>query len=92
MPLQLRTQILDLLYDHPKNLNTTVRIHSLLGYMFTASVEDFCDNYDVSVKSIDVLALQAGLMLLSAVPLTDCLVDSKMVEGPCTSYCDGSSC
>ena len=66
MPLQLRTQILDLLCDHPKKLNTIVRIHSLLGYTFTASVEEFCDNHDVSVEFIDILALQASSMLPSA--------------------------
>jgi 1,6-anhydro-N-acetylmuramate kinase len=34
--------------------------------MFTASVEEFCDNHDVPVESIGILALQVSSMLPSA--------------------------
>lgn len=65
--LQLRTQILDLLRDHPMNPNAIVRLQSLLGYMYTTSFEKFCDNHDVPIGFIDILALQAGSMLPFAV-------------------------
>lgn len=67
MPLQLRTQILDLLRDYPRNPNAIVRLQSLLGYMYTISFEKFCNNHDIPIDFIDILALQAASMLPSAV-------------------------
>lgn len=62
MPLQLQSQILDLLHDYPRNPNAIVRLQSLLGYIYTISFEKFCDNHDTHIDLIDILALQMPLM------------------------------
>ncbi|KAF1973598.1 hypothetical protein BU23DRAFT_568277 [Bimuria novae-zelandiae CBS 107.79] len=70
VPLQLRTQILNLLRDHPRNPTAMIRVHKLLGYMHSTAFDCFCNNSKPQrpLDSIDLLAVRADSIPPSVTP------------------------
>ncbi|KAL5404758.1 hypothetical protein PMIN04_012516 [Paraphaeosphaeria minitans] len=57
VPLQLRSQTVNLLHHHSKDRNAMIRVHSLIGYMHATSVKRFCKNRNIPQESTHSLAL-----------------------------------
>ncbi|KAF9731580.1 hypothetical protein PMIN06_007882 [Paraphaeosphaeria minitans] len=68
VPLRLRTQILNLLRDHPKNPNAMVRVHSMLGYMYSTAVKCFLGNNGFSEDDVHLIAARADSIPPSVAP------------------------
>ncbi|KAF2444254.1 UPF0075 domain protein [Karstenula rhodostoma CBS 690.94] len=68
VPLHLRAQILNLLRDHPKNPNAMVRVHNMLGYMYSTAFKCFLGNNGISKEDIHLIASQADSIPPSVAP------------------------
>ncbi|KAL1602746.1 hypothetical protein SLS60_006167 [Paraconiothyrium brasiliense] len=68
VPLRLRTQILNLLRDHPNNPQAMVRVHSMLGYMYSTTLKCFLSNNGISEEAIHLIAPRADCIPPSVTP------------------------
>ena len=59
MSTPLRTQIPNLLDQHPKNPNALLRVHSLLGYLYSTTAKRFLREHHIPMEAIHLLAARA---------------------------------